>query len=225
MEPIIQLNNIKKKFVHSGFSQTVLEEVNMNAYKGDFIAIRGKSGCGKSTLLNILAAAQLADSGEMLFNGRDMQNLSNKERAKYRRSFIGYIPQNLYLLEDRDVFNNIALPLQYLKLGKNQIKSMVDSLAYELGIQSLLKKNVNILSGGEKQRVAICRAVIKNPLILLADEPTGSLDDENEKIILDIFSKMREKGSTVIAATHDDAVSDRCNAIYRVSDGHLDKLL
>lgn len=225
METIIQLNNITKKFVHSGFSQTVLKEVNMNVYKGDFIAIRGKSGCGKSTLLNILAATQLADSGEMLFNGCDMQNLSNKERAMYRSSFIGYIPQNLYLLEDRDVFNNIALPLQYLKVGKNKIKSMVDSLTCELGIHSLLKKNVNILSGGEKQRVAICRAVIKNPLILIADEPTGSLDDENEEIILDIFSKMREKGSAVIVATHDDAVSNRCNAVYRISEGYLNKLI
>lgn len=222
MEVIIELHNINKTFNHSGFSQNVLENLNLQIFKGQALAIRGKSGCGKSTLLNILAATQKADSGKMLFNGHDMQAASNKQRAGYRKSTIGYIPQNLYLLEDRNVFNNIALPLQYLKLSKAQIKSSVNSLAYELGIQSLLNKNINTLSGGEKQRAAICRAIIKKPTILLADEPTGSLDDENEEIIMDIFRRLQKQGTTIIIATHDDAVSDKCDITYKLSKGHLE---
>jgi putative ABC transport system ATP-binding protein len=221
METIIELNGITKTFKQRDFTQTVLENLNLHISKGQSIAIRGKSGCGKSTLLNILAATQTIDAGEMIFQGQDIQKLSNKVQALYRSTSIGYIPQNLYLLDDRDVFANIALPLQYLELGKREIRDRVESLARDLGIEKLLPKHISRLSGGERQRVAICRAVIKKPPILLADEPTGSLDEENEDIILNIFRELQNEGSTLVIATHDETVSSRCDVSYKLARGSL----
>ncbi|MDR0382304.1 MAG: ABC transporter ATP-binding protein [Oscillospiraceae bacterium] len=221
MEVLMELKDITKVFVQRKQPQTVLMNLNMSIAKGQSVSIRGKSGCGKSTLLNIIAATQIAESGKMLFNGQDIQILSNKERAIYRSANIGYIPQNLYLLDDRSVFNNIALPLQYLKINKEETRNRVEVLANRLGIGTLLNKNVSLLSGGERQRVAICRAVIKKPLILLADEPTGSLDEENEAIILDVFQELQKEGITIIITTHDEAVSSRCDAMYKLIKGGL----
>ena len=148
-------------------------------------AIRGKSGNGKSTLLNILAATMMADSGEVLYGDIDLQKLSNAERARYRREKVGYIPQNLYLLDDRNVFMNIALPLQYSGEKKERIRKKVEEVAKWFDIKDLLGKLPQTLSRGEKQRVAICRSIVKIPEILFADEPTASCiytQKENKKI-------------------------------------------
>ena len=214
IEPILKLENINKSFKRAGNTQTVLENVMLQIREGEIVGIRGKSGSGKSTLLNILSATLMADSGKMIFNGKDMHTVTNKERAKYRSSYVGYIPQNLYLLDDRNVFNNIALPLQYLKLDKKHIEKRIHSLSDELGIHALLKKEIKTLSGGEKQRVALCRAIIKKPKLLFADEPTSSLDAENITLILDLFHKMQSHGTTLIVATHDDIVSNICDTTY-----------
>ncbi len=214
---MIKLENICKSFNRDGRLQTVLENVNIQIGVAETIAIRGKSGSGKSTLLNILSTVLMADSGRMIFKGKDMQEVTNRERAKYRSAYIGYIPQSLYLLDDRDVFNNIALPLQYMKLNKMDIKTKIKSLSCELGIHSLLNKKIHTLSGGEKQRVAICRAIIKQPEILFADEPTNSLDDENEGLVLDIFKRMKNQGVTIVVATHDDVVSNICDTTIRLN--------
>ena len=215
-DSIIKLSKVSKFFGKSGASQPVLCNINLEIFSSNMVAIKGKSGCGKSTLLNIIAATLFASSGEVLYKGTDIQLLSDKKRAKYRSSIIGYIPQNLYLLEDRNVFYNIALPLQYLKIEKEQIKSEVSSLADMLGIESLLSKEIYTLSGGEKQRVAICRAIIKKPEILIADEPTSSLDDENEALVIKLFRSLQGRGTTIVVATHDDSLSSLCDDIYHL---------
>ncbi len=214
IEPILKLENINKSFKKAGSTQTVLKNVMLQIREGEIVGIRGKSGSGKSTLLNILSATLMADSGKMIFNGKDMHTATNKERARYRSSYVGYIPQNLYLLDDRNVFNNIALPLQYLKLDKKHIEKRIHSLSSELGIHALLKKEIKTLSGGEKQRVALCRAIVKKPKLLFADEPTSSLDAENITLVLDLFHKMQNHGTTLIIATHDDIVSNICDTTY-----------
>lgn len=180
------------------------------------LAIRGKSGNGKSTLLNILAATMMADSGEVLYRDIDLQKLSNIKRARYRREKVGYIPQNLYLLDDRNVFMNIALPLHYSRESKRQIKEKVEEIAEKFDINHLLGKEPKTLSRGERQRVAICRSIIKIPEILFADEPTGSLDEENEQIVLEAFRYLKTQGTTIVLATHDDSVSEICDEVYHI---------
>ena len=213
---ILETIDVCKNFKRSGGVQKVLDNVNLRIYKGEAFAIRGKSGNGKSTLLNIMSATLKADSGNVLYKGVDLQKLSNMERARYRREKIGYIPQNLYLLDDRNVFMNIALPLQYYGEQKGKIQKRVETIAEWFDIKFLLDKEIRTLSRGEKQRVAICRAIIKQPDILFADEPTGSLDEENEQLVLEMFQYLKEKGTTLVLATHDDTVSRMCDKVYHI---------
>lgn len=219
MSLILELNNVSKNFKSGPESQTVLYDVSAKFETGKITSIRGKSGSGKSTLLNILAATIYADTGNVLFNGKDLQNASCKYREKYRRDTIGYIPQNLYLLDDRNVFWNIALPLQYLAMNKNNIYSLVMNISKRLEIENLLSKEICTLSGGEKQRVAICRALIKKPKIVLADEPTGSLDLKNESKVIELFQELNRNGTTIVLSTHDESVSAICDYSYTIENG------
>lgn len=219
MSLIFELNNVSKSFKSGPESQTVLYDVSAKFETGKITSIRGKSGSGKSTLLNILAATIYADTGNVLFNGKDLQTASCKYREKYRRDTIGYIPQNLYLLDDRNVFWNIALPLQYLAMSKNNIYSLVMNISKRLEIENLLSKEICTLSGGEKQRVAICRALIKKPKIVLADEPTGSLDLKNESKVIELFQELNRNGTTIVLSTHDESVSSICDYSYTIENG------
>lgn len=137
---------------------------------------------------------------------------------------IGFITQNFHLLDDRNVYENIALPLRYLKISNKETKSMVEEVASDLEIERILKRQIINLSGGERQRVAIARAIVKNPSILLADEPTGSLDEDTERSILNIFNMLHKKGMTLVIVTHDNTVSDCCQMIYELNQKRL-KLL
>lgn len=213
---LLETKDLCKSFKRPGGRQIVLNKISLQINKGEMIAIRGKSGNGKSTLLNIMAATMRADSGKMLYGNVDLQKLSNRERARYRRERVGYIPQNLYLLDDRNVFMNIALPLQYSGEKKDKIRKKVEEVADWFDIKSLIDKASYTLSRGEKQRVAICRSIVKRPEILFADEPTGSLDEENEQLVLEMFRSLKAQGTTIVLATHDDAVSQMCDEVYHI---------
>lgn len=213
---ILETKDLCKSFKRPGGTQMVLNKMNLQIYKNKMTAIRGKSGNGKSTLLNILAATMMADSGEVLYGDIDLQKLSNAERARYRREKVGYIPQNLYLLDDRNVFMNIALPLQYSGEKKERIRKKVEEVAKWFDIKDLLGKLPQTLSRGEKQRVAICRSIVKIPEILFADEPTGSLDEENEQLVLEMFRYLKKQGTTIVLATHDDSVERICDEVYYI---------
>lgn len=213
---ILETKDLCKSFKGPSGTQKVLNKMNLQIYKGKMIAIRGKSGNGKSTLLNILAATMMADSGEVFYRDIDLQKLSNTERARYRRERVGYIPQNLYLLDDRNVFMNIALPLQYSGEKKERIRKKVEEVAEWFDIKFLLDKVPQKLSRGEKQRIAICRSIVKMPEILFADEATGSLDEENEQLVLEMFKYLKGQGTTIVLATHDDTVSQICDEIYHI---------
>ncbi len=213
---ILETINVCKSFERPGGIQKVLDNVNLKIHRGEVLAVRGKSGNGKSTLLNIMSATLMADSGSVLYREKDLQKRSNTERANYRRENIGYIPQNLYLLDDRNVFMNIALPLQYAKIQKHEIRKSVEEVAEWFDIKFLLDKEVRTLSRGEKQRVAICRAIVKKADILFADEPTGSLDEENEQLVLEMFRHLKEQGTAIVIATHDDLVTKMCDSVHNV---------
>ncbi|MBP1991913.1 ABC transporter ATP-binding protein [Paenibacillus eucommiae] len=213
---LLELSGITKRFKNGTKYQEILENLDLRIYEGDSIAIKGKSGCGKSTLLNILGGLLPFDEGEMLFKSRNISTLTVNEQAEYRRKNVGFVTQNFHLLDDRNVYDNIALPLQYLRLPKKLVKSMVESVLYDLEIEHIMKRHISTLSGGERQRVAIARAIVKKPAILLADEPTGSLDEETEEFILKIFDKLHQKGMTFVIVTHDDTVSSHCQHIYEL---------
>ncbi|AWB46855.1 ABC transporter ATP-binding protein [Paenibacillus sp. CAA11] len=218
---LIELTGITKRFKNGMEYKNILENLNLQIHQGDSIAIKGKSGCGKSTLLNIIGGLLPFDEGAMFFNGIDVSKLTESQRAEYRKDNIGFVTQNFHLLDDRNVYENIALPLQYLGMSKHQIKDRVEEILHDLDIEHTTKRTISTLSGGERQRVAIGRAIIKKPLLLLADEPTGSLDEETEESILEIFSSLHQQGMTLIIVTHDDTVSKNCQHIYKLQHKEL----
>lgn len=213
---LLELSGITKRFKNGSQYTNILEKLDLRIHEGESVAIKGKSGCGKTTLLNILGGLLPFEEGEMFFNGTNISKLTANEIAEYRRKNVAFVTQNFHLLDDRNVFNNIALPLQYLGMPKNQIKSEIEKTLYELEIEHTIKRSISTLSGGERQRVAIARAIIKKPSILLADEPTGSLDEETEESILNIFDMLHQRGMTLVIVTHDDSVSSRCQNLYEL---------
>ncbi|NQX62203.1 ABC transporter ATP-binding protein [Paenibacillus qinlingensis] len=213
---LLELSGINKSFKNGGQYENILEDLDLKIFEGESIAIKGKSGCGKSTLLNILGGLLPLDSGQMMFNGTDISKLTENEQAEYRRKNVAFVTQNFHLLDDRNVYDNIALPLLYLRIPKKQIKSRVEKVLHDLEIEHAMKRNISTLSGGERQRVAIARAIVKEPSILLADEPTGSLDEKTEESILSIFDTLHQKGMTLVIVTHDDSVSSHCQHIYEL---------
>lgn len=218
---ILELSNIKKRFKNGNEYTYLLDRVNLQIYEGESVAIQGKSGSGKSTLLNILAGLQHPDDGAMSFREKPISAMTTDQLANFRKVNVGFVTQRFNLLNDRNVYHNIALPLQYLKQSKKEIKKNIENVVEELEISHLIKREVNNLSGGERQRVAIARAIVKNPSILLADEPTGSLDEETEETILDIFRKLNSKGTTMVIVTHDKSVSNLCDKTYKLKNKTL----
>lgn len=218
---ILELSNIKKKFKNGNEYNYLLDNVNLQIYEGESVAIQGKSGTGKSTLLNILAGLIHPDDGTMSFRDKPISVMTADQLANYRKINVGFVTQRFNLLTDRNVYHNIALPLQYLRQSKKEIKKNIENVLEELEISHLIKREVSNLSGGERQRVAIARAIVKNPSILLADEPTGSLDEETEETILDIFRKLNSKGTTMVIVTHDKSVSNLCKKVYNLKNKTL----
>lgn len=216
---MIRLENICKYY--SKNSVTALNNVNLNINDGEMVALMGKSGSGKSTLLNIIGLLDYFSSGMYYFNDNLIGNNKYKFNEAIRKDYFGFVVQNFALIPDRNIYYNISLPLIYRKVPKNEIRRKVLALSDTLGIRKLLKSYPYQISGGESQRAAIARALITNPKVILADEPTGSLDNENEKNILDIFSRLNSRGVTIIMATHDNTVSKSCNRVIMLSDGKI----
>lgn len=218
---ILNAINISKD-IKNGKSK-ILDNLNLIVHKGDSIAIKGRSGSGKTTLLNILGGMTFADSGKLLFRDCNLEKATLYDLSYYRRNHVGFVTQTFNLLDDRNVFENIALPLYYNNLDKKSIKNVVISTLKKLDMESFVNREIKTLSGGEKQRIAIARAMVKNPDIILADEPTGSLDENTEESILSIFRELKKDGITLIIVTHDNNVANSCDIIYNLKDGKLYK--
>lgn len=218
---MIKLREIYKSFGKNNGRVDALLGVSFDIKKGEMVAIMGKSGSGKSTILNIMGGLIYADSGEYIYNGETLKSSDKKRLTQFRRNEVGFVVQYFALVQDLTVFQNVALPLKYKGYGRKKIKRMVTESLNELGIEEKSKAYPNELSGGQQQRTAIARAIVKRPQILLADEPTGSLDETTGIEVMNIFRKLNREGMTVVIVTHDTNIAGMCDRIINIKDGKI----
>ncbi len=211
---MIKLQNISKTYPSSSGLFYALRDISLDIEDGQYIAVTGPSGSGKSTLLNILGGMTKPDHGEVLVNGKQLYRLSEKERNIYRREKIGFVFQQFHLIPYLKVYENILTGTT----GKNH-KGNIQALLERFQIDNKSKHYPSQLSVGEKQRVALIRAAVSRPDMILADEPTGNLDDENGKIILDFFREYHREGKTVILVTHESGLSEHADRIITLKKG------
>lgn len=212
--PLVEFKNICKSFKTGGKETVICDNFDLNVEKGELVAIMGKSGCGKTTILNMIAGIEPIDSGEYIFDGVPVKIKTASDGVKFRRNKIGIILQHFALINDYNVYENVELGLWESGLGEKEIRHRTHEMLESLGIEDLRDKYPNKLSGGEKQRVAIGRALVCKPALLLADEPTGALDAETEAEIVALIKKInKETNTTMIIVTHDKEVADNCSRI------------
>ena len=216
--PLIEIKDVNKSFK----GRSILENINFSIFEKDFISVSGPSGSGKTTLLNILSCFEFPETGEYYYKGEKIVFKKNKHLIK---TDFGFIFQNYNLIPGYTAKENIALPFHYQNIN-NEIIEKIDgenkALFNKLGINNIINENVENLSGGEKQRVAIGRALIKKPKIIFADEPTGNLDQENKKIVLNLLKSLNEElGIAIIIVTHDSYVSSFTKKAYYIKEKHI----
>lgn len=215
---VLRLNNISKIYGKKNLEVCALKNISLTINKGDFIAIMGTSGSGKSTLLNIIGCLDKPTEGEIFING---EKLIERKLELIRNKTFGFVFQNFSLIEDYTIEENVLIPLEYSKLKRKEKKELVKNKLRMFGLENKLKYNPSELSGGECQRVAIARAIINDPEIILADEPTGSLDSKNSQNLINIFRKLNEIGKTIVLVTHDKKIAEQCKKIIYIEDGKL----
>lgn len=220
----IEIKKLNKIFNEGKANECeALKNISLSIDNGELIAIKGKSGAGKSTLLHIIGCIDKMTSGKYILDDIDISKLSNSELAKYRNSKFGYIMQDFGLIHDETVYENIILPLLFSN-KKIDIKKKSLEIMRKLKIEHLRDRKVEVLSGGEKQRVAIARALVNNPDYILADEPTGALDNNNTRNIMGILQQLNNMNKTVIIITHDDDVAAICKRCIEISDGEISNI-
>ncbi len=220
MGNIIEIKNLSKSYKNgNGTLLEVLKDIDFTVEEGELTAIIGKSGSGKSTLLNILGCVDSFDGGEYLFCGTNVSKLSDGKRAALRGTQISFVFQDYALIEEESVIQNVLTPILFNKpsdMGKPKEAAM--QAMSLVGIAELAKKKVRALSGGQKQRTAIARAIVAKPKLILADEPTGALDTETSKSVLELLIDLNKKGATVLIVTHDEEIAKGCKRVVRLQD-------
>lgn len=214
---MIKLENIKKDYGKEETCTHALRRINLSINKGDFVAIVGTSGSGKSTLLNILGGMDQATEGKYLFQGEDITGFSMKKLQEFRKKNISFVFQHFALMNQYTVYENVEMPLR-ARYTKNRKQKILERLS-QMGIEELKNKKPLQLSGGQQQRCAIARALVTETPLLLADEPTGALDQHTSNEIMKCFEEINAEGKTVILITHDNKIAERCKKIIRIEDG------
>jgi len=223
MEPIIRLEQITKNYYLGKEPVTVLKGIELSILKNEYVALMGPSGSGKSTLMNILGCLDSPTSGSYSLNGKDVSRMVDDELAKVRNMEIGFVFQQFNLMPRLTAWENVALPLIYAGISKNERHDRAHAMLKQVGLAERSHHKPNELSGGQCQRVAIARALINNPSIILADEPTGNLDSKTSIEIMDLFSSIQASGNTVILVTHEEDIAEHAKRIVRIKDGLVEK--
>lgn len=199
-----------------------LDGVCLQIKKGEFVAIMGKSGAGKSTLLNLLSTIDKPSEGKVIINDKDIFSMKSNELSKFRREELGFIFQDYNLLDQMTAYENITLPLSLSGTSKKEQRKRAFEIAKLFDIEKLLEKYPSMLSGGEKQRVAAARAIIMNPSVVMADEPTGALDSKSSKVMMESLKRMNvEKNVTIVMVTHDEYAASFCDRVINIKDGKV----
>jgi putative ABC transport system ATP-binding protein len=218
---MIKTNDLTKVFRTEEVETTALNKINLDVKEGEYVAVMGPSGCGKSTLLNILGLLDNPTSGSYLFNGTEVANLKERDRTVFRKGNIGFVFQSFNLIDELNVFENVELPLIYLKMKTSDRKKKVDDALDRMKIAHRAKHFPQQLSGGQQQRVAIARAVVANPRLILADEPTGNLDSKNGIEVINLLSELNKEGTTIIMVTHSERDAGYAHRIVNLFDGQI----
>ena len=220
-EVILSMKSIVKSYRMGEEDQVVLKGIDLDVRKGEFVAILGPSGSGKSTLMNIIGCLDEPTSGQYILHGKDVKGLSESELARVRSREIGFVFQSFQLLKRQDALENVELPLIYSGVSPRERHKRARLMLEKVGLSDKLHHFPNQLSGGQQQRVAIARALANDPTILLADEPTGALDQQTGRQVMELFHALNDEGRTIIMITHDIAIARHAGRIVRILDGEL----
>ncbi|MGE5421446.1 MAG: ABC transporter ATP-binding protein [Chloroflexota bacterium] len=218
---MIKTSALTKVFRTEEVETTALDKVNLHVKEGEYVAVMGPSGCGKSTLLNILGLLDNPSSGSYIFNGTEVANLRERDRTIFRKGNIGFVFQSFNLIDELNVYENVELPLIYLKMKTSERKQRVEDVLERMKISHRAKHFPQQLSGGQQQRVAIARAVVANPKLILADEPTGNLDSKNGIEVINLLSELNKEGTTIIMVTHNDRDAGYAHRVINLFDGQV----
>ena len=218
---MIRIEHLSKVFRTEEVETTALNDVSLHVKQGEFVAIMGPSGCGKSTLLNIIGLLDNPTSGNYYFNGQEVGHLKEKQRTQVRKGTIGFVFQSFNLIDELNVYENVELPLIYLKKKASEKKELVTSILDRMNISHRVKHFPQQLSGGQQQRVAIARAVVAGPKLILADEPTGNLDSKNGAEVMNLLTELNQEGTTIVMVTHSQHDASYAHRVVHLFDGQI----
>lgn len=218
---MLEVRDLVKIYKTGDVELTALKNISLKIEKGEFTAIMGASGSGKSTLMNILGCLDKMDSGKYILNGKDISILSGNELAYIRNKEIGFVFQSFNLIPRISLLENVGLPMMYAGIPAKERKEKALYALEKVGLSDRVKHLPNEISGGQKQRAAIARAIVNSPAVLMADEPTGNLDSKSSEDIMRIFQDLNNEGATILMVTHENDIADHTNRIVRFRDGEI----
>ncbi|MFM1933038.1 MAG: hypothetical protein RL226_2341 [Bacteroidota bacterium] len=219
---MIELTDIKKSYGSGKNAFPVLKGVDMEVNEGELVSIMGSSGSGKSTLLNVLGLLDGFDTGSYRLGGTDMSNLTETTAAQYRSRYLGFVFQSFNLINFKNAVENVALPLYYQKVSRRERNKLAEELLEKVGLKEWANHLPSEMSGGQKQRVAIARSLITKPRLILADEPTGALDEQTSREVMDVLREVNKEGITMIIVTHENEIAALTQRVIRLRDGRIE---
>ena len=218
---MIRTKELMKVFRTDEVETTALNKVNLEVEDGEFVGIMGPSGCGKSTLLNILGLLDNPSGGELYFMDQEVSNYSERKRTNLRKANIGFVFQSFNLIDELNVFENVELPLLYMKAPGSERRKKVEDVLERMKMSHRKKHFPQQLSGGQQQRVAVARALVANPKLILADEPTGNLDSAHGEEVMNLLKELNDEGTTIVMVTHSPSDAEYARRIVHLFDGHI----